>query len=145
MWLIIRNRFPNLKELKVGILKTISKHQDFEQQLSQLNLTVDTIRNQISAYREVASKVGVEPPSDVVEGLVTLNNHLVRLRKLVDNFEWDRGWSQRFGLWGLELKTQKRIRRKSVDLYAAICKDNGISSETVRTYAPNIFDRLFPG
>jgi len=71
-------------------LKTISKHPDFEQQLSQLNLTVDTIRNQISAYREVASKVGVEPPSDVVEGLVTLNNHLVRLRKLVDNFEWER-------------------------------------------------------
>jgi len=63
----------------------------------------------------------------------------------VDNFEWERGWSQRFGLWGLERKTQKRIRRKSVDLYAAICKENGISSETVRTYAPNILDRLFPG
>ena len=62
----------------------------------------------------------------------------------VDNFEWDRGWSQRFGLWGLERKTQKRIRRNSVDLYAAICKENGISSETVRTYAPNILDRLFP-
>ena len=63
----------------------------------------------------------------------------------VDNFEWDRGWSQRFGLWGLERTTQKRIRRKSVDLYAAICKENGINSETVRTYAPNILDRLFPG
>ena len=62
----------------------------------------------------------------------------------VDNFEWERGWSQRFGLWGLELKTQKRIRRKSVDLYAAICRENGISSETVRTFTPEIFDKLFP-
>ena len=63
----------------------------------------------------------------------------------VDNFEWDRGWSQRFGLWGLDRKSQKRIRRKSVDLYATICKENGISSEIIRTYAPDIFDRLFPG
>ncbi len=63
----------------------------------------------------------------------------------VDNFEWDRGWSQRFGLWGLERKTQKRIRRKSVDLYATICKENGISSEVVRTYAPEIFEKLYPG
>ena len=63
----------------------------------------------------------------------------------VDNFEWERGWSQRFGLWGLERKSQKRIRRKSVDLYAAICKENGISSSTVRTYAPDIFGKLFPG
>ena len=63
----------------------------------------------------------------------------------IDNFEWERGWSQRFGLWGLERKTQKRIRRKSTDLYAAICKENGISSEIVRTYAPEIFKKLFPG
>ena len=30
---------------------------------------------------------------------------------LVDNFEWERGWSQRFGLWGLDVDTQARIRR----------------------------------
>jgi beta-glucosidase len=63
----------------------------------------------------------------------------------IDNFEWERGWSQRFGLWGLDLETQERIRRPSVDLYAAICKQNGISSETVRTFAPEIFSKMFPG
>ncbi|NJN79154.1 MAG: family 1 glycosylhydrolase [Anaerolineales bacterium] len=26
---------------------------------------------------------------------------------LVDNFEWERGWTQRFGLWGLDIDTQK--------------------------------------
>lgn len=63
---------------------------------------------------------------------------------LVDNFEWERGWTQRFGLWGLDPDTQARTRRPSVDLYAAICKANGLSSEMVRQYAPESFSKLFP-
>jgi len=63
---------------------------------------------------------------------------------LVDNFEWERGWTQRFGLWGLDPATQARFRRPSVDLYAAICKLNGISSEAIARYAPQAFPRLFP-
>jgi beta-glucosidase len=62
----------------------------------------------------------------------------------VDNFEWERGWSQRFGLWGLDPKTQKRTRRRSAELYGAICKENGISSETVRRLVPNVFSEIFP-
>ena len=63
---------------------------------------------------------------------------------LVDNFEWERGWSQRFGLWGLDVQTQARIRRRSVDVYAEICRQNAISAEMVQRYAPESFDRLFP-
>jgi len=63
---------------------------------------------------------------------------------LVDNFEWDRGWTQRFGLWGLDIETQERIRRPSVDLYAAICKQNGLSTRLVEQYAPQVFERLYP-
>jgi beta-glucosidase len=63
---------------------------------------------------------------------------------LIDNFEWERGWTQRFGLWGLDLDTQKRIRRPSVDLYAEICKENGLSSEMVQKYCPEVFDKIFP-
>jgi len=63
---------------------------------------------------------------------------------LVDNFEWERGWTQRFGVWGLDVETQKRIHRPSVDLYAAICKENGLSSEMVQKYCPEVFDKLFP-
>ncbi|HUV15709.1 MAG TPA: family 1 glycosylhydrolase [Pelolinea sp.] len=62
----------------------------------------------------------------------------------VDNFEWERGWSQRFGLWGIDPESQVRTRRRSADLYAAICKENGISSKTVRRLAPEAFDILFP-
>jgi beta-glucosidase len=63
---------------------------------------------------------------------------------LVDNFEWERGWTQRFGLWGLDVETQKRTKRPSADLYAEICKANGISSEMVEKYAPVALKRLFP-
>jgi len=63
---------------------------------------------------------------------------------LVDNFEWERGWTQRFGLWGLDPETQARTRRTSVDVYQSICRENGISSEMVQQYTPTIFDQLFP-
>ena len=63
---------------------------------------------------------------------------------LVDNFEWERGWTQQFGLWGLDRETQKRIKRPSADLYAEICKANGLSSEMVQKYCPEVFDKLFP-
>ena len=63
---------------------------------------------------------------------------------LVDNFEWERGWTQRFGLWGLDVDTQKRTKRPSADLYAEICKENGLTSEMVQKYCPEVFDKLFP-
>jgi beta-glucosidase len=63
---------------------------------------------------------------------------------LVDNFEWERGWTQRFGLWGLDIETQARIRRNSVDLYADICKENGLSNAMVEKYCPEILTRIFP-
>jgi beta-glucosidase len=63
---------------------------------------------------------------------------------LVDNFEWERGWSQRYGLWGLDVDTQVRHKRPSADLYAEICHENGISDEMVRRYAPATLPVLFP-
>ncbi len=63
---------------------------------------------------------------------------------LIDNFEWERGWTQRFGLWELNIETGARRKRPSVDLYAEICKENGISSDMVARYAPAIFENMFP-
>lgn len=63
---------------------------------------------------------------------------------LVDNFEWERGWTQRFGLWALDVETQQRTKRPSADLYAEICKENGLSSEMVQKYCPEAMDKLFP-
>jgi beta-glucosidase len=64
---------------------------------------------------------------------------------LVDNFEWERGWTQRFGLWELDVKTQARRKRPSADLYAGICKENGLTSEMVQKYCPEIYTKMFPG
>jgi beta-glucosidase len=64
---------------------------------------------------------------------------------LVDNFEWERGWTQRFGLWELDMKTQARRKRPSADLYAEICKENGLTSAMVQKYCPEIYTKMFPG
>lgn len=64
---------------------------------------------------------------------------------LVDNFEWERGWTQRFGLWRLNTENQTRIRTKSVDLFSQICETNALSSDLVNKYAPQIYPKIFPG
>jgi beta-glucosidase len=64
---------------------------------------------------------------------------------LVDNFEWERGWTQRFGLWGLDPERQVRTRRASADIYAEICRTNSISSAMVEKFTPQLMPRLFPG
>ena len=63
---------------------------------------------------------------------------------LVDNFEWERGWTQRFGLWELDTETQGRRKRPSADLFKLICSENCLSSEMVEKYAPHIYDQMFP-
>jgi beta-glucosidase len=63
---------------------------------------------------------------------------------LVDNFEWERGWTQRFGLWGLDPVTQARVKRRSADFYAEICGKNALTSDAVSRYAPEVFDEIFP-
>lgn len=63
---------------------------------------------------------------------------------LVDNFEWERGWTQRFGLWNLDVETQARQKRPSADLYAEICQENGLSDDMVRRFAPEALPKLFP-
>lgn len=63
---------------------------------------------------------------------------------LVDNFEWERGWTQRFGLWELDIETQARTPRPSAKFYAEICRNNALSSEMVEKYAPEIMEKMFP-
>jgi len=63
---------------------------------------------------------------------------------LVDNFEWERGWTQPFGLYALDRKTQQRTPRRSAQFFSEICRANGLSSEMIYRYAPDALDRIFP-
>lgn len=64
---------------------------------------------------------------------------------LVDNFEWERGWTHRFGLYALDPETQVRTPRPSAALYAAICQGRALTSDLVATHTPELLGELFPG
>ncbi len=64
---------------------------------------------------------------------------------LIDNFEWDRGWTQRFGLIELNPETQERAWRPSAHLYSEICRSNSISSDMAAKYAPQLLETIFRG
>ena len=64
---------------------------------------------------------------------------------LIDNFEWDRGWTQRFGLIGMDTETQTRHLRPSGQLYREICQSYRISSDMAARYAPELLSVMFPG
>lgn len=63
---------------------------------------------------------------------------------LIDNFEWDRGWQQRFGLIELDPATQERRLRPSGELYGRICRSGCIDRDMVSQYAPELLDQMFP-
>lgn len=64
---------------------------------------------------------------------------------LLDNFEWERGWAHRFGLYALDTATQARTPRTSAQLYSEICRTGQLSSDIVARYAPELLDKMFPG
>ncbi len=64
---------------------------------------------------------------------------------LVDNFEWNAGWTQRFGLIGLDPETQERTWRASGRLYSEICRSASVSSAMAEQYAPQMLPVMFPG
>jgi beta-glucosidase len=46
---------------------------------------------------------------------------------LLDNFEWDRGYSQRFGIVWVDYKTQQRIPKDSALWYRGVIAENAVS------------------
>jgi hypothetical protein len=51
---------------------------------------------------------------------------------LLENYEWEKGYSGRFGIVAIDYATLKRTPRRSAYVYAAICKANGVPHELLR-------------
>ncbi len=54
---------------------------------------------------------------------------------VVDNFEWNEGWTLRFGLYELDPETQARRPRASAALYRDIVRQNGLSDEQLSRFS----------
>ncbi len=62
---------------------------------------------------------------------------------LIDNFEWAEGWDLRFGLVGLDERTQVRTPRPSAGLYTDIIRANAITRKMVEAFAPESLADIF--
>jgi beta-glucosidase len=45
---------------------------------------------------------------------------------LMDNFEWARGYSRRFGLYFVDFETQRRLPKRSAGVYAEVARTNSL-------------------
>jgi beta-glucosidase len=66
---------------------------------------------------------------------------------LMDNFEWTAAYNPefRFGLYEMDFETQQRTLRRSGEFYREIAHANALSSDMVREFVPELFDKFFPG
>jgi beta-glucosidase len=62
---------------------------------------------------------------------------------LADNFEWNNGWTARFGLVEVNPATQQRAPRPSASMFGEICRANAITEAIVERYAPQALEFIF--
>jgi beta-glucosidase len=62
---------------------------------------------------------------------------------LVDNFEWEAGWSLRFGLYELDVESGHRSPRTSAAIYRRIAEANGVPKAVLERVAPQAIGTYF--
>jgi len=58
----------------------------------------------------------------------------------MDNYEWDKGFEQRFGLIEVDYSTFERKPRRSAHVYGEIARTKRISDELLEKYGENRVD-----
>jgi beta-glucosidase len=62
-----------------------------------------------------------------IEAGVNLRGYYVW--SLLDNFEWQSGYSKRFGIFYVDFPTQKRVLKDSARFYSSVIRSNGAALE----------------
>jgi beta-glucosidase len=62
---------------------------------------------------------------------------------LVDNFEWEAGWSLRFGLYEMDVESGRRSPRTSAAIYRRIAESNGVPKAVLERVAPQAIGTYF--
>ncbi len=57
---------------------------------------------------------------------------------IVDNFEWNDGWTMHFGLIGMDVATQQRTPRPSAAVYGEIARANGVPHDLLARYGVDV-------
>ena len=60
----------------------------------------------------------------------------------MDNFEWAEGYTQPFGLVGINYRTFERIPKSSAQVYSEICKTGRVTDNMIKHHAKSIRERL---
>jgi len=60
----------------------------------------------------------------------------------IDNFEWAEGYTQPFGIVGMNHRTFERIPKSSSQVFSEICKTGKITDNMIKKHAKNIRERL---
>ena len=77
-------------------------------------------RKDLTAEQETAYRAGM---NRAIQAGVPLAGYFVW--SLMDNFEWAKGYGQRFGIVWVDFDTQKRIPKDSAKWYKNVIKKNG--------------------
>ena len=106
-----------------------------------------TVRNDSGGTDVGAFQASLAVPPPIVWKEADTIKDVVRARPLT--LTWSGGDASREYVvvvgTALDTVTQARRKRPSADLYAEICKENGLSSEMVARYAPEVLEKIFPG
>jgi len=77
----------------------------------------------MNADRQPKKDDSPDDPRQAIESGVNLRGYFAW--SLLDNFEWQSGYSKRFGIVYVDFETQRRIPKASAQFYSNVIRTNG--------------------
>lgn len=106
-------------ESLAGVIRFVSKHWDKEMIVTENGVSTSNDKDRVEFIREVMNEL-----HQCVEEGINVTGYIHW--SLLDNFEWQKGYDQKFGLIAVDRSTQTRIPKESLNVLGDI-KRIGIS------------------